>query len=141
MTILAEPAVLRFLGVKGAPRARQRQPVPAPVITFGAVRALKERLQLDDNAASRLAGMPPRTYQRRKAADAELSAAEADATLRSARIVQQAIGVFGDQTRAVAWLKRASPLLGGVPLEMVSSDAGAKAVADELTRIHMGDYA
>jgi uncharacterized protein (DUF2384 family) len=40
------------------------------------------------------------------------------------------------------WLKTSHPLFGEhTPLSMLSSDAGARAVSDELGRIDYGDFA
>jgi uncharacterized protein (DUF2384 family) len=62
-------------------------------------------------------------------------------TTSRAKIVQEAITVFGDAARACNWLDTPSVVLGGTPWDLVTSDAGFEAVSAELTRIHFGDLA
>ncbi|MGH8802771.1 MAG: type II RES/Xre toxin-antitoxin system antitoxin, partial [Casimicrobiaceae bacterium] len=90
---------------------------------------------------AQMAGIPVRTFHRRKQLNQPLSASETDATLRIARVVEDAERVFGDAEHATRWLRTAHPILGTEPLKLLSSDAGAQAVQDELTRIHWGDLA
>lgn len=90
----------------------------------------------------RLARIPARTYQRRKGERAALTETEADRVLRVARIAQEAERVFVDAEKARRWLSRPSAVLGGVaPLELLGTDAGARDVEAELTRIEWGDFA
>ena len=139
MTIMADATVLHFLGIKTG--GGKRGLVPAPAIRFQTVDAPKKRLDLDDEEATRLSGMQRRTYQRRKASGGELTQGEADATLRSARIAKEALATFGDRARAMEWIKSPSAFLGAAPIDLMASDAGARAVEQELARIHWGDFA
>lgn len=139
MTLMADTKVLEFLGIKVG--RKMGALIPAPAIRFQTVAAFKERLGLDDEQTTHLTGMQRRTYQRRKASGGALTHSEADATLRSARVAREALTTFGDQARATAWLKTPNAFLGAAPIDLMSSDAGARAVEQELVRIHWGDYA
>ena len=62
--------------------------------------------------------------------------------LRVARVAQEAERVFDNPEKARAWLSKRSAILGGVtPLELLGTDAGARDVEAELTRIEWGDFA
>lgn len=145
MDPMAYLEVLTFLGVRPQRARGAREStglVPAPPMKVDALQRLGEWLQLTDEVpVYSLAGMLPRTYQRRRAADDELTPMEKDALLRSARITMEAERVFGDRERAARWLKTPSAILGRAPIRVMTSDAGAKAVEQELTRIQWGDYA
>lgn len=143
MPLLAQRSTLAFLGIRrGAAAASAQQTLVAvPSLPIQAVGKLKDRLQVDEARAAELAGLAVRTYQRRKKEGAALSRSEADATLRTARVLEQAVATFGDEARAIEWLKAPSAFLDGVPLDLIASDAGAQAVLDELGRIHWGDLA
>jgi len=139
MSILAHPSTLEFLGIKPA---RASGPlVKAPAISLATVLRLKKLLDLDDAQTAQLTGISVRTYQRRKQHNTALSSSETDAMLRTARLVEEAITTFGDEGRALRWLKSHSATLNAVPLDFLASDAGAQAVHDELIRIRWGDYA
>ncbi len=85
-------------------------------------------------------GIAARTAARRKA-ERFLKPDEADRVLRVARVFEEAARVFGGHAKAAAWLRARHPLLGGAaPFELLGSDAGAKAVSDELVRIEHGDF-
>ena len=86
-----------------------------------------------------LIGLPVRTAQRRKQ-EMTLTSAEADRLTRVARIVADAIRVFGNIDTARRWLNREHVILGGVaPIKILDTDSGAEQVADELTRIEFGE--
>jgi putative toxin-antitoxin system antitoxin component (TIGR02293 family) len=126
----------------GSPRA------PGPLVdlddrtvTFAALAALAARLEVPIEAMLAVAGIPPRTAARRRA-ERYLKPDEADRLLRVARVVEESVRVFGSYGKAAAWLRARHPLLdGAAPFELLGSDAGAKAVSDELVRIDHGDFA
>ena len=65
-----------------------------------------------------------------------------DRIVRVASAIAEAVAVFGDEARAIAWFKTRSPALGDErPVDLVSSDPGAKLVRDELLRIRYGHWA
>jgi putative toxin-antitoxin system antitoxin component (TIGR02293 family) len=148
------------LGVLGVPAQEKRSgyrvrspraPLPAGglalvevsdgTVPFAAVGTLAHALGVEAQALLAVVGMSPRTAARRKAEGA-LTAAEADRLLRVARVFEEATRVFGTQNKAATWLRTTAPLLGSVePYRLLESDAGAKAVSDELIRIEFGDFA
>ena len=80
-----------------------------------------------------------RTAQRRKE-QGTLTADESDRIARIARVIQRAIEAFGDKGQAREWIKRPNRTLQGfAPLWLLSTDAGAALVTDELGRIEYGD--
>lgn len=110
-------------------------------VTFAAVGALAQRVGVPAEALLAVVGIPTRTAARRKAGR-YLKPDEADRVLRVARVVEESARVFGGYEKAAAWLRARHPLLGGAaPFELLGSDAGAKAVSDELVRIDHGDFA
>lgn len=110
-------------------------------VPFAAVSTLAQALGVEAQALLAVVGMTPRTAARRKA-DGALTAAEADRLLRVARVLEEATRVFGTQEKAATWLRTMAPLLGSIePYRLLESDAGAKAVSDELIRIEFGDFA
>ena len=113
----------------------------APAITVAAIDALKDTLQLTDAQVLRLVGMTPRTYKRYQLRGGNLKAATTDAVLRAARILQDTHATFGDEAKALRWLKADHPILGARPLELLGSAAGSQSVVDELSRIRWGDLA
>jgi putative toxin-antitoxin system antitoxin component (TIGR02293 family) len=148
------------LGVLGVPAQEKRSryrvrsqgtPLPAAgpalvevrdgTVPFAAVSTLAQALGVEAQALFAVVGMTPRTAARRKAEGA-LTAAEADRLLRVARVLEEATRVFGTQEKAATWLRTTAPVLGGIePYRLLESDAGAKAVSDELIRIEFGDFA
>jgi putative toxin-antitoxin system antitoxin component (TIGR02293 family) len=69
------------------------------------------------------------------------SSAQNRSAARIAHVVERANVVFGDPKRAAGWLSTTHPILGNQPRKLLTSDAGAKLVLDELTRIDLGDFA
>ncbi len=126
-------STLRYLKVPA--RAGLRGLDPAVVGT------LAGKLSVDEPVVLKLASIGARTYQRRKSDGAPLSETEADRVLRVARIAQEAERVFGDAAKARAWLAKKSAVLGAAPLDLLGTDAGARDVEAELTRIEWGDFA
>jgi putative toxin-antitoxin system antitoxin component (TIGR02293 family) len=80
-----------------------------------------------------------RTAQRRRE-QGMLNPEESDRIARIARVTQRAIEAFGDRSQAREWIKRPNRALQGLtPLGLLSTDAGAALVTDELGRIEYGD--
>ena len=110
-------------------------------LPFAAVTTLAQRVGVAPEALLAVAGIAPRTAARRKA-EGFFKPDEADRVLRIARVVEECARVFGGHAKAAAWLRERHPLLGGeAPFTLLGSDAGAKAVSDELVRIDHGDFA
>jgi putative toxin-antitoxin system antitoxin component (TIGR02293 family) len=153
----AHRATIAALGITAAERrARYRvksrgsaaPPSPGALIDldtralpFIAVTTLAGRVGVTPEEVLAVAGISARTAARRKA-ERFLKPDEADRVLRVARVVEESARVFGGYGKAAAWLRARHPLLAGeAPFTLLGSDAGAKAVSDELVRIDHGDFA
>jgi len=136
---------------RAAYRVKGRGPAassPGPLVDldgrtlpFGAVAKLAERVGAPLEEVLAVAGISARTAARRKQ-EGFLKPDEADRVLRVARVVEESARIFGGYPKAAAWLRARHPLLSGeAPFALLGSDAGAKAVSDELIRIDHGDFA
>jgi len=87
---------------------------------------------------SRSLGLSPRSLQRR-GHQGRLARHESDRVYRLARVVALARHYIGDKDSAARWLKRPNRALGGsVPLELMDTEPGARAVENVLGRIAYG---
>ncbi len=82
--------------------------------------------------------LSPRSLQRRRYQGC-LARYESDRLYRLARIVALAKRYIGDEATATRWLKRPNRALGGhIPLELIDTELGARAVENVLGRIAFG---
>jgi putative toxin-antitoxin system antitoxin component (TIGR02293 family) len=82
--------------------------------------------------------LSPRSLQRRRH-QGRLAQYESDRLYRLARIVALAKQFIGDEKTAGRWLKRPNRALGGnIPLELIDTELGARAVENVLGRIAFG---
>jgi len=82
--------------------------------------------------------LSPRSLQRRRH-QGRLARYESDRLYRLARIVALAKQFIGDEKTAGRWLKRPNRALGGnIPLELIDTEPGARAVENVLGRIAFG---
>jgi putative toxin-antitoxin system antitoxin component (TIGR02293 family) len=82
-----------------------------------------------------------RTLAHRKSRDQTLTPDESDRLARVLRVCARAEDALGDPRRAYRWLRKENRALSGkTPLELLSSDAGARAVEKVLGRIEHGVY-
>ena len=110
-------------------------------VPYVSIEETAAKLGVDGETILRIMGVAPRTAARRKR-ERSLKAVEADRLFRIVRVLDDAVRVFGTEEKAAQWLRAPHPLLWHQsPLELLDSDAGAKAVTDELTRIDYGDFA
>jgi putative toxin-antitoxin system antitoxin component (TIGR02293 family) len=110
-------------------------------VPFSSVTALAHILGIEPSKLLAVIGISARTATRRKT-EGFLMADEADRLLRVARVVEEAVRVFGTREKASTWLRTSHPMLGEIaPYRLLDSDAGAKTVTDELIRIDFGDFA
>ncbi len=85
-------------------------------------------------------GISKATLHRRKASG-KLAAGESDRVVRFARLLGQAVKVFGDMDDAKQWLNASQFGLGGaVPLDYAQTEVGAREVENLLGRIEHGVY-
>jgi putative toxin-antitoxin system antitoxin component (TIGR02293 family) len=82
--------------------------------------------------------LSPRSLQRRRV-QGRLARYESDRLYRLARIIALAKRYIGDEETATRWLKRPNRALGGdIPLELIDTELGARAVENVLGRIAFG---
>jgi putative toxin-antitoxin system antitoxin component (TIGR02293 family) len=82
--------------------------------------------------------LSPRSLQRRRH-EGRLAPYESDRLYRLARIVALAKQYIGDEEDATRWLKQPNTALGGnVPLDLIDTELGARAVEEVLGRIAFG---
>ena len=82
--------------------------------------------------------LSPRSLQRRRR-QGRLAGYESDRLYRLARIVALAKQYIGDEETATRWLKRPNRALGGnIPLDLIDTELGARAVENVLGRIAFG---
>jgi putative toxin-antitoxin system antitoxin component (TIGR02293 family) len=146
---LIQPATLALLGgapvvLEAAGRRRtavaEETPLPRSFrLKYAAVENLGRFLGESALRLMRIIESNERTAQRRKE-QGTLNAEESDRIARIARVTQRAIEAFGDKAQAREWIKRSNRALQGfAPLSLLSTDAGAALVTDELGRIEYGD--
>lgn len=127
-----------------ASRTDADRPSPASlstrfVLKIEALRAVSARLEYPEEDLLSILNVTGRTAQRRQM-QGVLSEDESDRLYRIARVTELAERVFASTEKARAWLKKVNPALhGDVPLQLLTTDAGAELVTDELTRIDYGD--
>lgn len=94
---------------------------------------------LPRDVLSRLLAIAPRTLTRRQS-EGRLRPDESDRVLRASRIFDLAVDLFeGDAAAARRWLQAPQPGLGGtVPVEIASTDVGAREVEYLIGRIEHG---
>ena len=149
MESLIQPATLALLG--GPPvvlesTPRKKSPADEEVrlprsfrLKYSAVENLGKFLGESASRLMRIIESNERTAQRRKEQGA-LNVDESDRIARIARVTQRAIEAFGDKGQAREWIKRPNRTFQGfAPLGLLSTDAGAVLVTDELGRIEYGD--
>jgi len=85
--------------------------------------------------------VPRRTLAHRKAKDQRLTSEESDRLARVLRVYSRSEDALGDAKRAYRWIRKPNRALEGkTPLELLSSEAGARAVEKVLGRIEHGVF-
>lgn len=103
--------------------------------------AFKSNLGLNNDQLGALLGLSRRSVNRLTPTKALLPAVAGDRLYRSARLFSIATEVFEDNAAATEWLKSPQRALGNaVPLEMATTDIGAREVETLLGRIEHGVY-
>jgi putative toxin-antitoxin system antitoxin component (TIGR02293 family) len=86
--------------------------------------------------------VPRRTLAHRIAKHQPLSKEESDKAVRVARITAMAEQVFGEPERAWRWLRKPKPRFDGkTPIEMLTTEAGARLVEEMIVQIDHGIFA
>ena len=113
-----------------------REGLPVETLT-----RMAQDLAVDRKVLARVVGISDRTLSRRIAKDERLTAEESDRTVRVARVVAMAMDTFGSLVKASRWLQRENRALGEqVPLQMLDTETGGRAVEAILHRINYGIY-
>ena len=85
--------------------------------------------------------IPSRTLQHRRSRREKLTIEESDRVLRVVRVLSAAEIVYGSRERALAWLRKPLPRLGGrTPLSLLRTDTGSRIVEELLIQIDEGMY-
>ena len=83
--------------------------------------------------------IPRRTLSHRKTKRDPLTREESDRAVRVGRVLALAEGVFGEKSKALSWLRKPKRHFGNrPPLELLSTDAGSRAVEELLYQIDYG---
>lgn len=108
-----------------------------------AIGRLERSLGLSPPQGARLLAVSESSRKRFKRSPAKrLNEAASDRIVRIVSAVAEAAEIFGDQNKAIAWFKTPNLALNSQqPLELMTSDPGAKLVRDELNRIRYGHWA
>jgi putative toxin-antitoxin system antitoxin component (TIGR02293 family) len=109
---------------------------------FAALERLRQAFSLSTDEVLTLVQIPSRTMTRRKGSG-RLKADESDRVLRAARLMHKAAALFNNEPAAAkAWMTTPQRGLGGaVPLDLASTEVGAREVEDALGRIEDGVFA
>jgi putative toxin-antitoxin system antitoxin component (TIGR02293 family) len=93
---------------------------------------------LTDNEIYRLV-IPRRTLTHRKSRQQPLTREESERVIRIARITALAEKIFGDENKALRWLRKSKQHFDGrTPLELLATESGARLVEEMLYRIDEG---
>ena len=96
---------------------------------------------LNNDQLGALLGLSRRSINRLTPAKAVLPAVAGDRLYRSARLLALAVDVFEDQGAATEWLKSPQRALNNaVPVDIATTDIGAREVEALLGRIEHGVY-
>lgn len=94
---------------------------------------------LKDERLARIIGVSDRTLTRHRADEGRLDPVASDRFYRAQAVIGLAASVFEDKAEAVQWLRRPqSGLAGMVPLEILDTEPGSRAVQALLTQIEYG---
>lgn len=110
-------------------------------LSFDGVERIKAHASLTDAELARLLGIGEATLRRARAADGTLDAPTSDRLYRLSKVIAIAEEVLESTSNAMTWLRRPQPALAGkVPLDLLTTEAGADEVETLLRRIDHGVY-
>lgn len=140
--------VVRFCVQGSAPATKSGRFTPAKLVEalqvglpFRELLDLQTCLAVPADKLAPMLGISKATFHRRKGGVAKLPPAVSDRVVRYARLLGQALQVFGDLDSAKQWLGAPQLGLGGaVPLDYARSEVGAREVENLLGRIEYGVY-
>lgn len=121
---------------------RQWHEVIRAGMPMAAVEALKKAVALPDAELAELLGVSLKTLSRARRAGTRLDPVISDRVFRLSRLIALASEVLEHRAAALSWLKRPQAGLGGkVPLQLLTTEAGAALVEQLLLRMEHGVYA
>ncbi len=127
----------KTLGVS-PPTVDQMRALLQEGLPFSTVETIRETLALSRPEVLAILGITDRTLVRRKK-ESRLQASESDRLFRLARVAALALEVLEEAEKARRWLHKPNRALGGeVPLDLLSTDIGARQVEELLHRIDHG---
>jgi putative toxin-antitoxin system antitoxin component (TIGR02293 family) len=104
-----------------------------------AIERVKEALDLTDNEIAAALGVSAKTISRARSRPRKLTLSVGDRLYRTAHVFAAAKTLFGSAESARTWLRTPQVGLGNrVPLDFLTTDAGAREVEDLLGRIEFG---
>ena len=110
-------------------------------LPVGTLPVLAEKLAVERKTLAKVVGISDRTLSRRLAHASKLSAEESDRTVRLARVMANAIEVFGNREKAAHWMQTPNMVMNGqTPLSLLDTDTGVRWVETILGRIGYGIY-
>jgi putative toxin-antitoxin system antitoxin component (TIGR02293 family) len=140
-TVSPLPESVRILGIPAPDTSTLIRRVREG-FSFATVERLQQAFALSTDEIITLLQIPARTMTRRRESG-RLKADESDRVLRAARLMHQAAALFNnDRAAAKTWMTTPQRGLGGaVPLQLASTEIGAREVEDALGRIEDGVFA
>ncbi|MEY4549884.1 MAG: hypothetical protein RL685_6079 [Pseudomonadota bacterium] len=121
----------------GSVRLHERVNEVRSGLPYAELARLQAAVDLSAAETAKVLGIPERTLARRK--DGKLTAEESDRLDRITRVFELGCTVLGEESKIRAWLHAPNRALGGVvPLELLDTDRGVRAVEDVLLRIEHG---
>jgi len=105
-------------------------------------RKIVEKFKMSVKEFSDITLIPTSTIKRRIKNDERFSTQESDAIYRLVRIIKAATDLFGDEQRALAWLRTAVYGLNGKrPIDMLTTTADVEIVQNLIGQIEHGVFA
>jgi len=110
-------------------------------LPYRSLEHFRRNIDLPMHRLAEVVQIRPRTLSRRKEAG-RLEPDESDRLLRASRVFGKALELFEtDAEAARGWLGRPAPGLGGaVPLDLMSTEVGAREVEDLIERLERGVF-
>ncbi len=107
-------------------------------LSFGQVQALLDEVNVTDKDLLNYNILAPRTWSHSKNKGV-FSTEQSDRIARFLRVWRQAAHTFGNDNKSRLWLERDTrALLGKKPIDLLSTETGARVVEDLLQRIDHG---
>src|SRR3989338_8542615 len=108
-------------------------------IAWKMVDRFQKGYELKDKSMARVLGISDSTFARHRRNEISLGLVESDRFCRAMAIFELATRIFETKERAMRWLQRLQPgLAENIPLEILDTEPGSRAVQRLLTQIEHG---